>query len=221
MTSITGAGAAGGVFSASGSAAASGSGVSSSQFETFLKMLTTQIKNQDPLNPMEGTEFAVQLATFSGVEQQVQTNALLGQLLQGAGGGELGQLSGWIGREVRTSVPVWYEGKPITLSIDDIAAADRVVLVTVDENGREIIREDIGLGSGEVDWQGRGANGDPLPPGRYGFRLEAHQDGKLIATRDVEAYTTVTGVELTNAGPRLVLTGGGSASVKDVTALRE
>lgn len=46
----------------------------SSDFETFLKMLTTQIKNQDPLNPMEGTEFAVQLATFSGVEQQVMTN---------------------------------------------------------------------------------------------------------------------------------------------------
>ena len=44
-------------------------------------MLTTQIKNQDPLNPMEGTEFAVQLATFSGVEQQVQTNQLLARLL--------------------------------------------------------------------------------------------------------------------------------------------
>ena len=47
------------------------SGFSGGDFETFLKMLTTQIRNQDPLNPMEGSEFAVQLATFSGVEQQV------------------------------------------------------------------------------------------------------------------------------------------------------
>ena len=52
-----------------GAPAASFSG---GDFQTFLKMLTTQIKNQDPLNPMEGSDFAVQLATFSGVEQQVQ-----------------------------------------------------------------------------------------------------------------------------------------------------
>lgn len=53
------------------------SGFAGGDFETFLKMLTTQIRNQDPLNPMEGSDFAVQLATFSGVEQQVQTNDLL------------------------------------------------------------------------------------------------------------------------------------------------
>lgn len=56
-------------------AAPSGSGpgasaFASTDFETFLKMLTTQIKNQDPLNSMEGTEFAVQLATFSGLSSR-------------------------------------------------------------------------------------------------------------------------------------------------------
>ena len=86
--------------------ATSGSAFASSDFETFLKMLTTQIKNQDPLNPMEGTEFAVQLATFSGVEQQVQTNTLLQQMLSNGTNG-LGELSGWIGRDVRTTAPVW------------------------------------------------------------------------------------------------------------------
>ena len=49
---------------ADGSAAAE-----SSDFETFLKMLTVQMQNQDPLNPVESTDYAVQLATFSGVEQ--------------------------------------------------------------------------------------------------------------------------------------------------------
>ena len=46
-------------------------GVISSDFQTFLTMLTTQLQNQDPLNPVESSDFAVQLATFSGVEQQV------------------------------------------------------------------------------------------------------------------------------------------------------
>ena len=49
----------------------------SSDFETFLRMLTVQMQNQDPLNPIQSSDFAVQLATFSGVEQQVRTNDLL------------------------------------------------------------------------------------------------------------------------------------------------
>ena len=51
-------------------------------FTTFLEMLTVQLKNQDPMNPMESSDFAVQLATFSSVEQQVQTNDLLKEILQ-------------------------------------------------------------------------------------------------------------------------------------------
>jgi flagellar basal-body rod modification protein FlgD len=52
----------------------------SSDFNTFLRMLTVQMQNQDPLDPIDSADFAVQLATFSGVEQQVRTNELLGQL---------------------------------------------------------------------------------------------------------------------------------------------
>ena len=95
--------------------ATSGSAFASSDFETFLKMLTTQIKNQDPLNPMEGTEFAVQLATFSGVEQQVQTNTLLQQMLSNGTNG-LGELSGWIGRDVRTTAPVWFDTELVSIN---------------------------------------------------------------------------------------------------------
>ena len=57
--------------------AANAAGTISSDFETFLRLLTTQMQNQDPLNPMESTEFASQLAQFSAVEQQVRSNELL------------------------------------------------------------------------------------------------------------------------------------------------
>ena len=56
-----------------------GGGITS-DFTTFLKMLTTQMQNQDPLNPIDSTDYAAQLATFSGVEQQVRTNSLLADL---------------------------------------------------------------------------------------------------------------------------------------------
>ena len=56
--------------------------VLSSDFETFLKMLTVQLENQDPLNPVDSADYAVQLATFSGVEQQVQTNYSAGSRMR-------------------------------------------------------------------------------------------------------------------------------------------
>lgn len=64
-------------------------------FQTFLRMLTTQLQNQDPMNPMESSDFSVQLATFSGVEQQVMTNQLLTSLSARM---ELSELSSWHGR---------------------------------------------------------------------------------------------------------------------------
>jgi len=68
-------------------------------FNTFVTMLTVQIKNQDPLNPMESSEFAVQLATFAGVEQQVRTNDLLREIATVKSG--LGEAGSLIGQNVR------------------------------------------------------------------------------------------------------------------------
>ena len=79
------------------SAPESQSGISS-DFETFLRMLTAQMKNQDPLNPVESADFATQLATFSGVEQAVLTNDLLRGLSLQIG---VSGLASWVGKEVR------------------------------------------------------------------------------------------------------------------------
>ena len=199
---------------------AGASAFASSDFETFLKMLTTQIKNQDPLNPMEGTEFAAQLATFSGVEQQVQTNQLLQQLLSKGTSG-LGDLSSWIGRDVRTTAPVWFDQSPLTMVVNPAANADTVTLVTLDARGAEVSRESIGTGRGEVDWQGRDAAGNLLPAGLYQFRIESAKDGKVIDIAKAGVYTRVTGAELVGTAPRLILAGGATAELEDVTALRE
>lgn len=220
VSSITSATTAATTTSATSTATASATSTGG-DFETFLKMLTTQIQNQDPLNPMESTEFAVQLATFSGVEQQARTNSLLTEMLQGSAGSQLGQLSNWIGKEVRTTSPVWVDDKPVTLQIEPTAGADAVNLVVLDDKGREVAREDIGTGSGEVDWQGLDADGQPLAEGLYQFRIESMKAGAVIGTSDVAAYSEVTGAEMTTAGSVLVLAGNNAVSMDDVTALRE
>jgi len=110
----------------------------SSDFETFIKMLTVQMENQDPLNPMESSDFATQLATFSGVEQQVKTNDLLQGLGSQLGALGVSQLSGWIGMEGRAVAPVEYDGTPVTITISGSALADAHELVVRDTFGNEV-----------------------------------------------------------------------------------
>jgi flagellar basal-body rod modification protein FlgD len=141
-------------------------------------------------------------------------------MAQGSAGG-LDQLSGWIGREVRTTAPVWFDQTPLTLNVAGRPDADEVRLVTLDARGNEISREEIGAGDGEIDWLGRDAQGNLLPAGKYMFRVESIKDGEVIGTSYGEAFTRVTGVELVNGTPRLTLTGGATAELDEISALRE
>ena len=193
---------------------------SASQFETFLKMLTTQIKNQDPLNPMEGTEFAVQLATFSGVEQQVQTNQLLSSLVEKTGSDSLTQLSSWIDKEVCTTAPVWFDGSSLSLQLDDWDSGASASLVILDAQGREVGKTNISShAAGDYIWSGE-IQGGKAPAGQYTFRIDVEKDGSTIESNAVGAYTSVTGVKLDKDGTVLSLTGGRSATLDEITGVR-
>ncbi|QBX33417.1 flagellar basal body rod modification protein [Paracoccus liaowanqingii] len=186
-------------------------------FQTFLTMLTAQLKNQDPLNPMQGTDFAIQLATFAGVEQQALSNRFLERMAGQAGGSGL---AAWIGKEARTTAPVWFGDAPLTLDIAPHGQADSVQLVTRDAGGREVAREEIGPGQGQIDWRGRGPDGTKLPDGLYAFSLESRRGEELIAETRVGAYARIVEAQFEDGG-RLVFEGGGSAPAAEVTALRD
>lgn len=196
---------------------------SSVEFDTFLKMLTTQLKNQDPMNPMEGTDFAVQLATFSGVEQQAQTNKLMAQLVSQMGGGTggLAQVADWIGKEARTTAPVWFGDDALTLNVTPETAADSVVLVALDATGREVSREEIGPGSGQIEWLGRDAAGAKLPDGLYSFVIESNKNGELISRDEVGVYARIVEAQVGDDGLELIFEGGSTAPSDTVTALRD
>lgn len=192
------------------------------EFDTFLKMLTAQLKNQDPLNPMEGTDFAVQLATFSGVEQQTQTNKLLNQLVTQLGnGGGLGQTANWIGKEARTTEPVWFGDTALTLDVNPNSAADSVTLIALNAQGREVSREEIGPGSGQIEWLGRDDLGQKLPDGLYSFVTESSRAGEVIAEDSVGAYARVVETAMGKEGIELMFEHGGSAPADTITALRD
>lgn len=223
VTSTNGVTGSTGTGSTSGSSTAqTASTFENSDYQTFLKMLTAQIQNQDPLNPMESTDFAVQLATFSGVEQQVRTNQLLEKMVsQATSTTTLAELSSWIGKEVKTTAPVPFDQtNPLTLDIAPAAAADSAVLVTRDRYGREVSREALSTGSGQVAWLGQDAKGNPLAKGLYYFTLESYTGSTMIAESNVPTYARVAEAELTSSGPVLLFAGGGSTPASTVTSIR-
>lgn len=192
----------------------------SSDFETFLLMLTTQIQNQDPLNPMQSTEFAQQLAAFSSVEQQVKTNTLLESLSEKLGLPGIAQLAPWVGMEARVDAPVMFDGAPLTLYPVPDASADQAVLVVHDENGNEVMRSPTAVSTAPVDWAGTDASSTPLPAGTYSFTLESYSGGELIGSSAVQTFGTIAEVRNGTSGPEIVLEGGAVITTADIAALR-
>jgi len=195
--------------------------VVTSDFETFIKMLTVQVENQDPLNPIDSTDFATQLATFSGVEQQVLTNELLSSLGAQLGAGGLSEVSGWIGMEARTTAPVIFDGNPVKLTLSAGAEADEHELVVRDAAGSVVARDDI---SGERQtrlWSGTDAFGNPLPPGTYDVSVVSRTNGEVMARSPAEVHGRIQEARLDGTQTRLVLPTGQEVSPQDVLGLRQ
>ena len=193
----------------------------SADFDTFLKMMTTQMKNQDPLNPIDSSDYAVQLATFSGVEQQTKTNQLLEGLTSQFGVLGMAQLAAWVGQEARSAAPVYLGDDPVTISYQPKAQADRAVLVVEKCQDQVVSREDVSLDGGSYQWLGADATGNPLPNGIYSLSLESYngtqQLGDAVASNPTRAFWKHAAVR---NGPTLVLAGGVEVAATDITALR-
>ncbi|WP_102106506.1 flagellar hook capping FlgD N-terminal domain-containing protein [Oceaniglobus roseus] len=197
------------------------SGALSSDFDTFLKMLTTQIRNQDPLNPTNPEDFAVQLATFAGVEQQVRTNDLLEQIRQQSGQGSLTDMVQWIGLEVRADMPAELSGSPIDLALPVPLAGERHELVAYDRFGSEVYRGAVDPEEGTAAWPGLDDNGVPLPRGLYIFSLESFEGDSLVSTAPVEAYAPVREVRRDGRDLLLVFDGGVERRSGDISGVRD
>ncbi len=191
-----------------------------SDFQTFLVMLTTQMQNQDPLNPIQSSDYAAQLATFSGVEQQVKTNTLLESLSAQLGLSGMAQMASWVGMEARVTAPVMFDGAPLTLYPAPAEGADQTVLVVLNASGQEVARQQIAVSGDPVTWAGTDAAGTPLAAGSYAFRLEHYASGELTGTTAVEAYGRVDEVRAGADGAVLVLQGGANVAPADIRALR-
>ncbi|SIT80476.1 flagellar hook capping FlgD N-terminal domain-containing protein [Pontibaca methylaminivorans] len=192
----------------------------SADFETFLKMLTTQARYQDPLKPIDSTEYAAQLAQFSMVEQQLRTNDTLDALVSQMAVANLAALGGWVGMEARSASPVRFDGSPITLFPDPPQLAEEAFLVVRDAQDREVQRVAIPTTGEPVQWAGVDENGEPLPRGTYRFTVESHRGGEVIASDPAETFGRVVEAQIDGGDVYLLLDNGQTVSSHSITALR-
>jgi flagellar basal-body rod modification protein FlgD len=171
-------------------------------FSQFLTLLTVQLQHQDPLSPMDTTEFTNQLVAFSGVEQQINSNQKLDSLVALQLGNTMGSSLGYVGLNVNyVSSEFNFDGaKPVTMkyALDSQAYTNKISVV--DEDGNTIYTKDgsVKVGSNDFTWDGSLTNGGKAKPGTYEIKVNAFdQNGKAIQSTTVVSGT-VRGVETQN-----------------------
>jgi len=191
-----------------------------SDYETFLEMLSTQMQNQDPLNPVDSTDFATQLAQFSALEQQVRTNDILANLSNQMAVSGISQLASWVGMEARTIAPANFDGDAITLVPSPASLSDETFLIVRDEAGTIVQRKKIPVSSEPINWDGNNDNGNSFPDGVYSFDLESRAEGEILDITPVENYATVVEAQILDGSTILVLEGGSHIDSSEISALR-
>ena len=180
--------------------------------DEFLKLLTTQLSNQDPLDPVDNQAFIAQLATFASVEQQSAMNSTLESLL-------VAQAS-----SNQTNVAVLV-GKDISFNSDQVALpamgsveingkltgeAKKITAMIKDDKGKVVRSIDLpGQQPGEVKhkWDGRDARGNQLPAGNYTVTLTAEDAAGKSVPVTTSGRGRATGVSFSEGFPQLIVNG--------------
>ncbi|EDP65587.1 Flagellar hook capping protein [alpha proteobacterium BAL199] len=196
----------------------------SKDFDMFLTLLTTQLKNQDPLDPMDNSEMVNQLVQFSNVEQQIAQNKNLEQMILLLNSQSAASSVSYIGRDVQfTDSTTVYDGtKPVTFGYTPTKTAESVKIDIADADGK-IIRTVDGERSASRHtfvWDGLDKDGAAAPAGQYTFLVKAKDASDKNITVDKDITGHVTGAASDATGNYLLI-GDLAVDVTKVVAVRE
>jgi flagellar basal-body rod modification protein FlgD len=203
---------------------ASGASSLSSSYQTFLSLLTTQLKNQDPTSPMDTNQFTQQLVEMTGVQQQLLSNQLLQQLVDqsGSGQGAAGAV-GLIGKTVTAASPQGVlQNGAVNWAYNLPSAAASATLTVTNAAGTTVwsgTAPDLSTGTHSFSWNGKDSSGRQLADGgAYTLSVAASDasGGSITATPMIQGV--VSSVQ-TASGQTVVQIGGSTAPVSSITSV--
>lgn len=186
----------------------------------FLKLLTAQLANQDPLNPVDNQAFIAQLAQFSSLEQLQNVSTRLDSLIAATTTStQLGSAS-LVGKTVSyraAGLDVVAGQTPPAMQVN-LSTAASVTAIVQDAAGRTVRTMTLGAraaGLSDLGWDGRDESGQAVPAGHYTIKVGARTADGTTSTVELRATGTVQGVEL-GSGSTQVVVGGSTVSMSDV-----
>ncbi len=180
--------------------------------DDFLNLLIAQLKAQDPLDPMESTEFTTQLAQFNSLEQLIGINDNMEDLRKTQETGTNVQAVEFIGKTVKAlgGAVSLEEGGPVDMRYELASDAAAVLIDIYDTSGNYVHTletSNIAAGEQSFEWDGTGGNGNNLPDGDYIFDVSAVDANNEMVPAIAYTNALVTGVEFLN-GNAVLLAGG-------------
>ena len=187
--------------------------------DRFLTLLVTQLKNQDPLSPMDNSQITTQLSQISTVSGIDKLNDTMGGLAQAMASSQTMASVSMIGRRIiAPSTTLDLANKSATGAVELAEAADRVSVTITAAAGNIVRRIDLGAmpaGLQQFTWDGKTDAGAAAVDGAYSYKIEAMKNGKPISA-STYAVGTVSSVGIAGTDASLILNGGKEVKFADV-----
>ncbi len=196
----------------------------STSYEMFLTLLTTQLQTQNPLDPVDSTEFTSQLATYAALEQQISTNEKLDSVLSSIESLSFSTGVGYIGMTV--------EAEGDTLAVDSGGAVDGGWKYTLDGDAAAVTLEitdadgtvvwsgsgDTQSGTHDFTWDGKDSDGNAVGAGEYTLKVTATDADGATVDSAISIVGTVTAVD-SSSGSTVLEIGDTEIGLGDITRL--
>jgi len=175
-------------------------------YNNFLLLLTKQLQNQDPLNPMDTAQFTQQLVGFSQVEQQIASNKSLEKLIGLQSSTNAFGAVSFLGNEVAVdSDHLSLKGGKTKFQYEIDQAASKAMMTVIDSTGKVVLVQEAnrGVGTYNVDWNGKDAFGNQLPDGEYRVAVAYADDQGKTYQAKITSYGIVDSTEIADGEVKL------------------
>mgnify|MGYP000882912872 CR=1 FL=1 len=193
--------------SASNSSIASNQQMIAGNFQLFLQLLTTQLKNQDPTSPLDTNQFTQQLVQFASVEQQLKTNTNLDALVALNKSQQATASLNFVGAKVIAdgSASEYKDGVAVWNVTSPNAATATISVIDANGNTMWTDKQTLQQGIQSYAWNGRTSTGQLAPEGSYTIKIDAQDSQGMPVTTSTDFSGTVTGVDLSGSEPLLLV----------------